>query len=886
MRLPGFEIVDILGTGGMGEVYRARDTRLGREVAIKLLPRELADDPDRRARFERESRLLAALNHPHVAAIHGVEEIDGRPALVLELIEGPTLADRLASGPLAPEQALQIARDLAGALEAAHNKGVVHRDLKPANIKTTLDGVVKLLDFGLAKAMPRGGDPQASSRAPAGEPHTHDGLILGTGGYMSPEQARGQQVDKRTDIWAFGCVLYEMLSGRRAFAGDTISDTIAAVLEREPDWLALPATIVPEVETLLRRCLQKDPRRRLHDIADARLVIEEALDWSERPKRPHRRSSRPARAKVALALGAIVVTGLVAFALWRLRGDASDRVVESSPTYLSLALPEGVGLQSAPAVSPDGSSIAFVGTDRKQSRLYVRRLSSPQAVDIPGTEGARQPFWSPDGQWLAFFAGSKLRKVAVDGGAPVDICAAAEASGGSWGTRGVIVFTPHLIDAPVYRVAAEGGTPEPVTRLDESHADNSHRWPVFLPDGVHFLYFIRSSEDGRRGVYLGRVDQDAALPGERVIESESEAYYVPSATESGGALVTVVAAGVHIQPFDASSRRLIGHPRVLDVRAGVSTPHERAMFSASPHILALATMPISRRNRLASVARDGSDVHVWPEFEPHNWPRLSPDGTRLVFQRVHGQRGTADLWVKDLVRGTETRVSAPPAHGLLPVWSPGGDRLAFLWGRPGTATLAIGAADGTRTVPSQACPFPRCDPTDWSPDGRTLIVTVYTPKGTDLWSVPVEPTADQQARPLFAEPHNERDARFSPDGEWVAYVSDDSGRAEVSVRRHSGRDRIVISSDGGSQPVWRRDGAELFYVDGQGHMHAAAIKQGGGALVAERSVRLPVPAIGTGHWGTQYDVSRDGRRVYYVDRTQPDPSTRIEVVLGWTSLVR
>jgi Tol biopolymer transport system component len=874
VRFRSFEISAPLGAGGMGEVYQARDTRLGRDVAIKLLPPDLAADPDRRARFERESRVLAALSHPHVAAIYGIEDIDGRLALVLELIEGPTLADRLASGPLQRGEALRIA--------------LVHRDLKPANVKMTLDGVVKLLDFGLAKAAPPGDDAEGTNGAPGIEPRTHEGLILGTGAYMSPEQARGQQVDKRTDIWAFGCLLYEMLSGRRAFPGETIADTIAAVLDREPDWTAVPAAIAPDVHALLRRCLQKDPRRRLHDIADARVVIEDALQSMEAPaarsgQRIPWRRRRIAGVAAILAIAAAVWS----LAAWRRPGAFSDVRSGPSLTYLTLAFPEGVGLHSAPALSPDGSTIAFVGIDRQQPRLYVRRLSSPEVNAIHGTEGARQPFWSPDGRWLAFFAGNKLKKVAVDGGAPVDICSAGDARGGSWGNAGIIVFTPHLIDTPVYRVSADGGTPQPVTRLDDSRGDNSHRWPAFLPDGVHFLYFIRSSEDGRRGVYLARIDRPAEVPVERVIESEAEAHYVPFGSDGAGAIITAVADGVRIQRFDAVTRRLMGHPQVLDIRVGGSTAQERAMLAASHGTLAIARQSIDRSNRLVSAARDGSDVRAWPELAPHNWPRLSPDGTRLAFQRVDALRGTADLWVKDLVRRTETRVTTPPAQGLLPAWSPDGERVAMLWGRLTSATIAIGAADGTQTTPSRACPVTRCDPTDWSPDGRTLIVTAQTANGSDVWTLPVEPAAHTQARPLIAEPSSQRDARVSPDGEWLAYVSDESGREEVFVRRMSGRNRTVVSPGGGSQPVWRRDATELFFVDRQGFLHAVPMTRGaGGALVPGQPRRLDVPPIGAGHWGTQYDVSPDGGRVYYIDRAQPDPSTSIEIIFGWTDLLR
>jgi Tol biopolymer transport system component len=887
VRLGVFEIIGTLGAGGMGEVYRARDTRLGRDVAIKLLPSLFAADPDRRARFERESRVLAALNHPHIAAIHGVEEIDDRLALILELVEGPTLADRLATGPIAIAEALQIARQLADALEAAHGKGVVHRDLKPSNVKITSDGAVKLLDFGLAKATPTAIQEGDAQRRSADADPTHDGVILGTGAYMSPEQARGQAVDKRTDVWAFGCVLYEMLAGRRAFSGETISDTIAAILSREPDWTALPPALPPEVCRLVRRCLQKDPRRRIHDIADARVEIDEALDGASAPAASPTGAVGANRRMLAIFVVALVLTGVaLSLVAWRFGSRAADPSAPSL-TYLTLALPDGVGLQSPPTVSPDGASIAFVGSDAKGRRLFVRRLGSPEFRAIPGTEFASDPFWSPDGQSLAFFARGKLKKVAVDRGTPVDICNTSEARGGSWGRAGNIIFTPHLIDHAVYRVSTNGGVPEPVTRLDASRGDNSHRWPVFLPDGVHFLYFVRSFEDGRRGIYLGRADRPAEPPGARLIESEYEALYVAFDSDSVGAVLTVVPDGVQIQRFDASTRTLVGHPRLINVRPGVSTPYAAAMIGASQGTLAFSATSLSRTTRLMSAARDGSDVRILSERESYNWPRLSPDGTRLVLQRVDGLRGTPDLWVKDLSRGTETRVTSPPNHAGLPVWSPGGDRLAFLWGHVASAGIGIGASDGTAVIASRACPE-RCEPSDWSPDGRTLILTVRTAQGTDVWTMPVEATGEADvARPVFAERFNERDARISPDGEWIAYVSDESGREEVSVRRISGGERTVLSPGGGHQPVWRRDGAELFYVDPQGTLRAVTVRRGSrGTLVPGVPVQLRVPPIGVGHWGTQYDVTRDGSRVYFLDRQQPEPATRLEIILGWTALLR
>ena len=614
------------------------------------------------------------------------------------------------------------------------------------------------------------------------------------------------------------------------------------------------------MRALIRRCLQKNPNRRLHDIADARLVIDDALQPTDPPETVPASEGSSNRATLAAVGAALTIGGIVlAIAAWRLPGLFADRPPVPSLTYLTLALPDGVGLHSAPAVSPDGSAIAFVGRNGTQARLYVRPLTSPDVRAIPGTEGASQPFWSPDGQWLAFFARGKLKKVAVNGGAPMDICSVSEARGGSWGSAGVIVFTPHLIDAPLYQVSAEGGGPVAVTELDESRGENSHRWPVFLPDGVHFLYFIRSSEDGRRGVYLGRADGPATRPGERLIESESEALYVALASDSMGALMTTVPLAFRSSPLT--------RPRVnwSDIRACSTSKSAPARLKNGRCSARHATSWRAPRCRSRTVT-------IWRQ--PRATEAVSASGRNTAFTTGRDSRrmardwcfsawtnlrGTPDLWVKDLARGTEMRVTVPPAHGLLPVWSPGGERLAFLWGRPSRNVVAIAAADGTSTSPARGCPVSRCDPSDWSPDGRTILVTAYTANGTDVWSIPSASDSPDTARALMAEPFNERDARLSPDGEWVAYVSNESGREEISVRRISGRQRTVLSSGGGYQPVWRRDGAELFFVDSQGRLRAVSIgRRAGGDLTLGNPVLLGVPPIGAGHWGTQY--RREPRR--------------------------
>jgi serine/threonine protein kinase/Tol biopolymer transport system component len=885
-RVGNFEVIGPLGAGGMGEVYRARDVQLRREVAIKLLPRALADDPRRLTRFERESRVLAALNHPHIAAIHSIEHADGLHALVMELVEGPTLADRLRHGALEWREALVLARELAGALEAAHDKGVVHRDLKPANIKFSSSGRLKLLDFGLAKELAeRESAAVPSASQPADVLKTIDGLVLGTCAYMSPEQARGLPVDKRTDVWAFGCLLFEMLAGRRAFAGETVSETITAVLEREPDWSALAEEIPQTVRRLLRRCLEKDPHQRLHDIADARIEIDDALAPADANTQP---SSEARIRKRAVKLASIVALAAGCVALgWWLRNTAMNDVSVQPVTRSTWPLPAGLGLDSPPAVSPDGKHVAFTAFGGGASRrLFVRPLSSLEAKAIAGTEGAKHPFWSPDGRSLGYFAPGKLMKVAIDGGAPVEICAAMDGRGGAWSTNGVIVFSQHLIDLGLSRVPAEGGQVEPATLLDRAQGENSHRWPVFLPDGVHFLYFVRSLRTERRGVYVGRVDRAAAAPGAPLFRSESEALYATLDRAGRGVLLSPANGRLEARPFDARQQRLVGDPTTIDLSVSEGTPYHPAMFSVSDDVLAYVSAPIPWGQRLAAIDRNGEHLKLSEERASINWPRLSPDGRRLAYQRVDGIAGSPDLWVEDLERGSRLRITKDGAVGLLPVWSPDGRQLAYVTGTIQKTTIVIAAADGTSVSSIVPCPGTRCLPTDWSPDGRSLLANVYGSTGADVWTLSI--SNGGTSRPLLAESYVERDGRLSPDAHLVAYVSEQTGRAEVSVRTVDGPvARDVLSFGGGDQPVWSRDGRELFFVDPQGSLRGVTVSRApDGRPAFGRAVQLEVPRIGSGHWGTQYDVSPDGRRIHFLDRHIDAPPSEISILLGWRALLK
>jgi eukaryotic-like serine/threonine-protein kinase len=877
VRLGPYEIVAPLGAGGMGEVYRARDERLGREVAVKVLPADSSSDPDRLRRFQQEAKAAGALNHPNLVAVFDTGQHEGSPYVVFELLDGVTLRQRLGGGPLPARKAVDYAVQIAQGLAAAHEKGIVHRDLKPENLFVTRDGRVKILDFGLAKLRPAL-DPDAP-RKEGDSTATGAGVVLGTIGYMSPEQVRGEPADPRSDVFALGSVLYEMLSGRRPFSGETAAEVMTAILKEDPPELAKP-DVPAGLERVVRRCLEKRPEERFQSARDIGFAME-AASGAASIQRP-----RGWLGPIAAALVAGAVMG--GLTVWRvMRPWATHDAAAIGVTRFTWSLPAGLELDSAPVVSPDSRAIAFTATDAAGAgtRLFVRALDRLEASVVAGTEGAKQPFWSPDSQSLGYFANGSLMRVALASGAPVRICDAPEARGGTWSRSGVIVFAPALIHFPLARVSADGGPVEPATLLDVSKGENSHRWPMFLPDGIHFLYFVRSSVDERRGVYLGRVDRPPSLPASPLFRSESEAVYAPLPGRDRGVLLSVANDRIAARPFDAVRLALGGDARMIDLAAGGNTLSHPAMLSASADLLAAVSSPIPYGNRLESMGRNGEDVRLWKEREAQFWPRLSPDRRLLARQRIDGLRGEPALWVDDLERGTRLRVATV---GLLPVWSPDGSRLAYLTGTRAEPRLSVVAADGTGDVAILPCPRAFCEPTDWSPDGGRLLVNVRDDhdRGGDVWAISTNPKGS--AQPLLAEAFTERDARLSPDGRWIAYVSEESGRAEVSVRSVSGPlRRIVISGDGGDQPVWRRDGAELFFVDSQGRLRAVAVSPGKGAnLTVGVPVELKVPPIPIGQRGTQYDVSPDGRRVYFLDRTREPAPREISVVLGWRALLR
>ena len=878
-----YRIGSLLARGGMGEVYRATDVRLRRDVAVKVLSQSSPADSQRVDRFLQEARVTASLDHPNVVRLFDVGFFGGTPYLVTELLDGEPLRARLQRGSLAPDDAVRIAREVAAGLAAAHAAGLVHRDLKPENIFLTRSGTAKILDFGIAKL---------EQDAPAADGlSTVTGVLMGTAGYLSPEQIRGDAVDVRTDLFALGSILFEMLSGRRAFEREHTIDTLYAIVhEPAPEALEVSDDIPTGLADIVARLLQKSPESRFQSASDLMWALEHvAQQTSPRQPRPiafvNPGAARHRRAWAWWAAAATIVVAAVT-AGWWLRGRALDGPTVNHPTQFAWPLPADVRLDSAPVVSPDSRFVAFTGLGASGTALYLRAMNSLTATVVVGTDGAKQPFWSPDSQAIGYFARRKLMKVALAGGAPVEIADAPDGRGAAWSPSGIIVFSPMLIDAPLLKVSANGGQPESATAIDATRGENSHRWPAFLPDGVHFVYFVRSSLDEHRGVYLGRIDRPAR-PGSLLFRSESPAVYAPLAGRHRGVLLSVDDGRIEARTIDIEKTALVGDPQAIDVAAGGATPYHPSMLSASNNLGATVSSRLSYGTRLAAIGRNGADLQVLADRESQNWPRLSRDGRFLAWQRIDPTRGNPDIWIENLERRTRFPMTTGPEDDAVAVWSPDGKRMAYVIGqRTSAPRLTIANADGTGESRVVACPETSCTPTDWSPDGRFLIVNVHRSRGIDVWMLPT--SADDSAQPVLDAAFNERDARLSPDGNWIAYVSEESRQPEVSVRRIQGPpEREVISPGGGDQPVWRRDGRELFFVDLDGQLRAVPVTSTAtGAMSFGAPVVLKVPPIGFGHFGAQYDVSLDGQRVYYLDRTLEPAPREIRFVLGWQGLLR
>jgi Tol biopolymer transport system component/predicted Ser/Thr protein kinase len=866
-RLGPYEILALIGKGGMGEVYRARDTKLKRNVALKVLPDAFARDPDRMARFQREAEVLASLNHPNIAHIYGVED----RALVMELIEGQTLPS-----PLPLDTALNYAKQIAEALEYAHERGVIHRDLKPANVKVTPEGVVKLLDFGLAKAI----EDQAVPRDdPSNSPTltlsaTNAGVIMGTAGYMSPEQASGKPVDRRADIWSFGAVLYEMLSGKRAFAGESASDILATVLKLDPDWDALPASAPASIRKLIRRCLTKDRKQRLQAIGEARIVLEDPVAEPAVALPIRQRAPWFAIAPwIAAALFA-AVAGVALWAPWRTPPEAQMVTTTILP-------PEGAAFdfsnsRNPPAISPDGRRLVF-GARSADGRLqlWVRSLNSRTAQPLAGTESARFAFWSPDSKSIGFFAGGKLKTINAAGSPPLTVANAPVGHGGSWSPEGIIVFAPDEGES-LQRILASGGTAVPATTLNTAEG-RSHRAPWFLPDGRHFLFenLLRGTND--ISIQVASLDSKET---KTVARASSNAVY------ADGRLLFLRENTLMAQPFDAKRLATTGDAVPVAEQIGQATGDAVGLFSAaSTGLLTYQAGAGVGGTRLTWFDRSGKRAGTLGDAGDYRTLEFSPDRKSLAASVVDAS-GNQDLWIYDVARGLRTRFTFDPGLDDDPLWSPDGRSIAFRSNRKGHFDLYRKSSDGAGAEELLYADNFEKTPGNWSPDGKFLLFRAADPKtGTDIWVLPLSPqqTGTTPKPSLFLQTAFNLDRpRFSPDGRWVAYQSNESQQAEIYVAPFPGRGgKRQISTSGGFLPRWRPDGKEIFYLGPGGRLMAAEMNIKDSMIEVGQVRPLGIPVLINGHY--LYDVSADGQRFLVAAAPEQKADAPLTLVQNWAA---
>jgi Tol biopolymer transport system component len=879
----------------MGEVYEAHDAKLDRDVAIKVLPEQFARDSERLARFQREAKLLAALNHPNIAAIYGLEQSGSTHYLVMELVAGETLRERVAGERALPiEEALQIAKQIAEALEAAHGseKGIIHRDLKPANVKVTPEGRVKVLDFGLAKAFAADTASQDFSNSPTlSAAPTMQGVIMGTAAYMSPEQARGKQVNKATDIWALGAVLYELLTGKQAFQGEDVTDILATVVKTEPDWKLLPEGTPPAIRTLLRRCLRKDRRQRLGDAGAARIEIEDGLAWiaeggaeaaSATAPVVARRKSPLSNARMAWAVAAAILVAALAVGAFAYFGRAPEdmravRFLLSLPDGWGLAQLGSAGAQVPLSASPDGRRVAFVAAGPGGiSRIWGRSLDTLEAEPLTGTEGAFRPFWSPDSRFLGFFAEGKLKKIDVLGGPPITLCDSPEQRGGTWSSAGVIVFSPGPTSV-LQRVSAAGGVPTAVTTLGEG--ETGHFQPSFLPDGRHFLYRASTGGSTTTGlpIYLGSLDS-----AERKLLLNADAQNV---MYSQGHLLFLRETTLMAQPFDARRLELTGEAFPIAEQIGTLGAPPYGVFSASENgVLVYQTGAGAAGTQLVWFDRSGKQTGVLEDRAVYGDVELSPDGRQASISVPGQSGGPRDIWLYDVARSLKTRFTFDPADEQRVIWSPDGSRLVFNSRRKGRLDLYQKAADGSGTEEVLLEDDREKSPTSWSADGRFLLyVAIGGPTGNDLFVMPL--TGDRKPIPFLNTQFSEARGQFFPDGRWIAYASNESGRNEVYVAPFPGPGgKRQVSTAGGNYPRWRGDGNEIFYLAPDNKLMAAAVN-GRGTSFEVGAVR---PLFDTRQAGVRYayDVTADGQRFLVNTAVEEADAAPITVVVNWTAGMR
>jgi serine/threonine protein kinase len=881
-KLGAYEIVESIGAGGMGQVYRARDSRLGRDVAIKVSVQKFSEH------FEREARVVASLNHPNVCTLHDV----GPNYLVMELVEGATLAERIKQGPVPLDEALRIAKQIADALDAAHERGIVHRDLKPGNVMIKPDGSVKVLDFGLAKM---GGTPTVmteDSPTITGM-DTQAGLIMGTAAYMSPEQAKGKSVDKRADIWAFGVVLYEMLTGKRLFPGETTTEILAAVLKEEPHWDQVP----PQVHRLLRRCLEKDPQQRLRHIGDVMALVDES-PMAATPGKAKKKWLWPAAAAV------LVAAAVVLWASWRSQPNLLPVRFDIQPTEKANFITGGF-----PQVSPNGRWIVFpaLGSDGI-TRLWLRALDNVEVRPLAGTEAGNTlpppPFWSPDSRFIAFSSNpgstvpGQLKKLDISGGPPQTICEiSAPVPGGAWNKDGVILFGAVTNNTGLKRVSSAGGIPTPVTVLDQSHQETAHRYVQFLPDGRHFIYHRTSRNPEYTGIYVGSID---VKPEEQSLKplllTDRQAVFAVSIDGSNGHLLFLRETTLFAQTFDPGRLELKGEAVPVSDQVGSFAPASAALFSVSETgVLAYRVGTGGSSLQLVWADLSGKITGTIGERSSYGNPAISPHGTRVAVTQLDPQKGNSNIWVLDTARGTSTRLTFTPGRDEFAVWSPDGKRIVFASNRSGHFDLYEKPADGSSDERLLLKTDYDKRPSSWSRDGRYLLYAEIDPKTQDdLWVLPLESSGNSapvaQKPVLFLRTQfREYGGRFSPDSRFVAYQSNESGNSEIYVRPFSA-DKIgdsasggrwMVSKGGGGNPRWRADGKQLFYN--------FQLEQWGVDITTEKAFQAGISTrlFNVPAFQTAPDVTSDGKRFLYVTfEGATTTQTPFTVVLNWQAALK
>jgi eukaryotic-like serine/threonine-protein kinase len=881
-RLGPYEVIAPLGAGGMGEVYRARDTRLGRDVAVKVLPATYSADPDRLHRFEQEACAAGALNHPNILIVHDIGTHDGSPYVISELLEGDTLRERISAAMLPQRRAVDYALQIAHGLAAAHDKGIVHRDLKPDNIFITKDGRVKILDFGLAKLTQADGD-QSQTDIPTRRVDTGPGVVMGTVGYMSPEQVRGQKIDHRSDIFSFGAILYEMLSGHRAFHGQSAADTMSAILKEDPaDLSGTNHNVSPALERLLDHCLEKNPDERFHSARDLAFALE-ALSGSSTTSTETVTTSafRPRwalrRELVAWSLLALLIVSVVALAIIYFR--RAD-IEEKQTTRFYVYPPEkSVFAGAVDFISPDGRHLLFSAnsTDGKL-RLWIRSLDSLDAQPLAGSEDARQAFWSADSRSVGFFIGGKLKRIEISGGPAQTVADAQTNRGGTWNKDGVIVFSPDF-GGPLYRVSAAGGQPAPVTTLDAANHETGHSWPHFLPDGKHFLYWARSSDRDKTGIHVGSLDSKVDIV---LVKSEGGAMYA-----APGYLLFLRERTLMAQPFDAGKLQLSGEAFAIAEQIGYNPQNGRAFFCVSDNGVLVYRSSILLDSQLFWYDRSGKQIEKVGAPGLITAPALSPDEKTVALSRFEQGLESSDVWLVDLARGASSRFTFDPAADFNPVWSPDSKRIIFSSTRFGLPDLYLKDSSGAGNEELLLKSAGGKNANDWSADGRFILYQELNPKtDNDLWVLPL--FGDKKPVPFLQTNFNESQAKFSPDGNWIAYVSNESGMAQVYVQHFPPTGgKWMVSTNGGLSPRWLQNGKELFYVAPDRKLMAVDVRGDSTKFeVGSPRALFELHGIAIGPGIVYYSVSHDGQRFLFNTLVEENSSAPMTVVENWTAALK